>query len=112
MERERLLADWIDPGGKWGPLQPAESGGTQVPGWISIERTDLDRAEEILDELGIPHAINTRPIVDRAEPICPKCDTTLDLDGPEQCPRCRVEFHWVETGIGEGFDLEDGDTLR
>ncbi len=45
-----------------------------------------------------------RPLVARAEPICPRCRTSLDPLRDPQCPNCELEFHWIaddELGVTE-----------
>ncbi len=62
-------------------------------GVIRVHRTQIDRAAEILREFD--DAPN-RPIVDRSEPTCPNCDSSLAPDGDETCPYCGLEFQGVE----------------
>ena len=40
-----------------------------------------------------------RPIVDRGEPVCPRCSAELDVNGPELCPACGSPFRWVEIDV-------------
>jgi len=57
---------------------------------LFVKRNDWPVAKEIIA------AMRPLPIVDRSEPICPKCSAELDLNGTEQCSRCGTEFQWVE----------------
>jgi rubrerythrin len=91
LEREGLLTRFMDPSG----AEEIGASGLRHPGWLWVDQTKLDRVEEILDELGIPNSINSRPIVDRSEPTCPRCSGMLDSYGPEQCPHCGALFTWV-----------------
>lgn len=60
---------------------------------IFVKRSDFRRASAILTlQIEEPPL----PIVDRAEPVCPKCDVTIDSAGPEICPHCGASFLWVE----------------
>lgn len=102
LEHNGLLANFMDPGGTLGPLTNFETG-LQIPGWLWVDQTRLDRAAEILDDLGIFTSINARPIVDRSEPLCPRCGARMDTSGPEVCPACRAQFTWV--------DIDDADPL-
>lgn len=60
---------------------------------IRFGPADTERVMQLLDDAGIPVPM---PIVDRSEPICPNCDSTLDPDAEEMCPDCGLEFQWVE----------------
>lgn len=92
LEQMGLLTQFMDPSGN---AQLATSG-RQHAGWLWVDQTRLDEAEEVLDNLGISNSINSRPIVDRREPACPECNGDLDPNGPEDCPNCGLEFMWVE----------------
>jgi hypothetical protein len=102
LEHARLLAKFSDPGGRWGPLQAVEFGST-IPGWLWIDRNDVDHVADLLDDLGVQHSLNARPIVDRSEPLCPQCAGALDPAGPEQCPNCNALFTWVEIDSDDGI---------
>jgi hypothetical protein len=98
LERDRVLLDWMD------PTVPNESNSSLLsghPGWLMYDRAHRNQVEEILDELGIVNSINVRPIVDRAEPQCPRCDMTLDARGPEECPKCGCQFMWITIVEGD-----------
>jgi predicted Zn-ribbon and HTH transcriptional regulator len=98
LEVEGLVIRAIQPGGSLGTLG-ITYGGPRT-GWLCIDQNSLERVEEILDELGITANINTsRPIVDRSEPNCPKCNAELDLYGRAQCPECGTLFDWVEIDV-------------
>ena len=93
LEKENLISRFINPGGALGIS--AEISGDRS-GWLWIRADEADRAEEILDELGIITSLGAKPIVDRAEPLCPKCDRALDANGPEVCEHCGTLFQWVD----------------
>lgn len=94
LEQENLIVRAQQPGGVFGAIAIEYGSGT---GWLWVDQNDLERAEELLDELGITAHINThRPIVDRSEPNCPKCNAELDLYGRPQCSKCGTHFDWVE----------------
>ena len=95
LEHEGLLVRHVDPGGPLGVLGIAE-GLPSRTGWLWVSALELDRVERCLDELGVVSSIGARPIVDRAEPVCPKCGSALDPDGAETCPVCAAAFQWVE----------------
>ena len=76
-----------------GFLEHILGGGNPPLPEILIGRQDTEPAIEALEAAGIGVPL---PIVDRSEPVCPECGTELDLGGPEQCPTCRLAFHWVE----------------
>ncbi|MCI0363272.1 MAG: hypothetical protein L0219_05275 [Phycisphaerales bacterium] len=60
---------------------------------IFVKRSEFRRASAILKvQVEEPKL----PIVDRAEPICPKCSAALDQAGPEVCLQCGASFLWVE----------------
>jgi hypothetical protein len=94
LESEGLLSRFMDPSGS----AEFATSGRHHPGWLWVDETRLDEAEQVLDDLGIPNSINARPIVDRSDPACPQCEATLDTSGPEQCPHCGSVFTWVEIG--------------
>jgi rubrerythrin len=95
LEKENLVSRFINPGGSMGIN--AEITGDRS-GWLWVRSDAADRAEEIFDDLGIVTSLGARPIVDRAEPVCPKCEHKLDVNGPETCPACNAEFDWIEVG--------------
>lgn len=94
LEQENLVVRAIQPGGVMGAVAIEYGSGT---GWLWVDQNDLERAEELLDEMGITAHINTqRPIVDRSEPFCPKCNAELDVFGRTRCSKCATDFDWVE----------------
>lgn len=100
LEKENLISRFINPGGAMGIIAELTS---DRSGWLWIRADEADRAEEILDELGIITSLGAKPIVDRAEPLCPKCDRALDANGPEVCEHCGTLFQWVDIE-SEPFD--------
>ncbi len=60
---------------------------------IFVKRSDYVRAKEIATEIA-EHM--PRPIVDRSEPNCPRCNALMDPTGSERCAACGMEFQWVE----------------
>jgi hypothetical protein len=68
----------------------------QQPGAIWICSTRWPEARWALEAANISLRERGRPIVDRAEPICPRCGMALNPHGSETCPRCGNEFAWVE----------------
>ena len=76
--------------------QPADflSGGMNFGSAVFlVRRDDVDRARLLVDEV---MSTALKPIVDRSEPICPKCDAALDPLGRARCENCGGEFQWVE----------------
>lgn len=95
LERDGLLVRFLQPGGGLGSTNNLY-GLTSQPGWLWVDATQLERAEQCLDEAGIAWSFEARPIVDRSEPKCPNCDAVLDPQGPEHCPQCATHFEWVQ----------------
>jgi hypothetical protein len=111
-----------DPGGAFGALATSLAGAVG-PGRIWIDAVRRDEARALLEAAGIPVLDESRPIVARAEQVCPHCGEALDPDGPERCGVCSGEFHWVEideppvdpTGLlchGCGYDLTGNESDR
>jgi hypothetical protein len=100
LERDGLLLSSIEPGGSMGTMAIVEFGGFKM-GWLWIDQKDADHVGELLDEHGITTNINSRPIVDRSEPNCPKCNAKLDIFGREQCSACGTNFQWVDIEVPE-----------
>jgi RNA polymerase subunit RPABC4/transcription elongation factor Spt4 len=95
LEDRGLLINAIQPGGSLGTYNALY--GFQQSGQLIVRLRELDLVAEVLDEFEIPHLIHQRPIVDRSEPVCPKCRTPLDPQGEETCPACHAIFTWIET---------------
>src|SRR5262245_12544274 len=94
---QRMPTHDIVTGAQIGPVgKETELGGQVNPFWsglIIVKRADLDRAKSIIQDV---LADAPRPIVDRAEPQCPSCDSQLDPFGRSECPACGLKFDWVE----------------
>jgi len=77
---------------------PDIMGLTAAPqGEIWVDLTRLDEIESVIEEEGLALSLEPRPIVDRAEPICPHCEAELDAENErERCPTCGGAFAWIE----------------
>lgn len=95
LEQKQLLLCAIAPGGTLGTLAIVH-GLPNTDGWLWVDSDRLAEAEDCLDHAGIASGIHSRPIVDRSEPNCAKCGFPMDPNGPEVCPNCGAEFHWVD----------------
>jgi hypothetical protein len=84
----------FDPGR--GNLSVAGLGTAPTVYEIHFAALDLDRARAALDDAGIPLRL---PVVDRAEPWCPRCGEPLDAEAT--CPACRTAYQWVDVGDPE-----------
>ncbi len=60
---------------------------------IRVRKNDLQAARRIVERFVDEPPL---PIVDRSEPLCPNCESTLDPTGPPRCPTCATIFQWVE----------------
>lgn len=67
--------------------RPAEFGTAT----IHVPRADIDRAREVLRAV---EESPPKPIVARADPVCPQCEAHLDL-GKDVCSGCGCAFQWV-----------------
>ena len=91
LEDAGLLVSKRQPGGVLGSI-----GVITGLGIVNVPWRELDHADEVLEAAGIHTSIGALPIVDRAEPTCPRCEAELDPEGPECCAACGGPFQWVE----------------
>lgn len=71
--------------------------------WIDVVRHE--EAAAALERAGVAPEGTGVPLVDRAEPICPRCDAPLAPHGPERCPACDARFTWVAIDEPEAMRL-------
>jgi len=95
LKHRGLLIHAVEPGGAFGTAGILE-GFPVTDGWLWVDPNHIDAVQECLDQSGVIWQMHALPIVDRSDPVCPKCSAALDVKSSEPCPQCGAEFQWID----------------
>lgn len=102
-EHVGILRSCIDPAG----LIDFINNSASSAGYLCILETDLDSAEELLEQHGIAFMEEQTAFVRADDPRCPACEGEFRSIGDAECLLCGQRVHWIEAhdDIGPSDDV-------